>query len=177
VKPRPAEDGDRPKRPRMHASEVEVFDGVAGVTIGDTLLTLWRTPARPERIRRVTAWTEALIRDTPGRIAACQFILSTASPPNRAARAETLKGFRLVEPHARRLITVPVGGAIWHRLVRTIIRTGVVLWGRSKLIKVAGSENEAFSLLMDVATDRSPDRRELRAALASLHAALEPGEQ
>ena len=31
--------------------EVAIFDGVASVTLGDTLLTLWQAPARAARIR------------------------------------------------------------------------------------------------------------------------------
>jgi hypothetical protein len=166
VPPQPDNDG------ALRRGDVEVFDGVAGLTLGDTLLTLWQTPARPERIRQVTEWTEALIAETPGTIAACQFLLSTASPPNSAARAEALRGFRLVEPHARRLITVPLGDAVWHSIVRGIIRAGVAAWGRHKLIKVAASRAEAFDLLTEIATPRSPGRAELEAGLAALDAAL-----
>jgi sulfatase maturation enzyme AslB (radical SAM superfamily) len=45
---------------------VEVFDGIAGIALGDVLLTLWRTPARCERIRMVTTWTQQLMSETEG---------------------------------------------------------------------------------------------------------------
>lgn len=152
---------------------VEVFDGIAGVALGDVMLTLWRTPARRERIRMVTSWTERLIGETEGTIAACQFLLPTASPPDRAGRDETWRGLRVVEPRARRLITVPLGDQVWLGAVRTMIRAAVTVWGRSQLIKVASSETEAFTMLEQVASARSPTRTQLESGIEALRAALE----
>lgn len=152
---------------------VKVFDGVASVASGDVLLTLWRTPARCERIRVVTAWTEELLGATDGTIAAAQFLLPSASPPDGPARAEAMVGLRIVAPRARRLITVPLGDALWHDVVRTIIRGAVKVWGRSKLIKVASSSAQALDLIAEVATPRSPARGDLEVALTSLYRALD----
>lgn len=152
--------------------KVEVYDGIAGIALGDVLLTLWRTPARRERIRRVTHWTEQLMGNTEGSIAACQFLLPTASPPDSEGRSETWRGFRIVEPRARRLITVPLGDQMWRGAVRTIIRTAVAMWGRSQLIKIASSESEAFAMLEQVASTQTPARQQLEDGLESLRAAL-----
>ena len=152
---------------------VATYDGVAAVARGDVLITLWRTPARVARIRQVTRWTMALIADNAGgTIAACQFLLPTASPPDWAARAEARRGFREVEPHARRLITVPLGAATWRRLVRAIIRAGLRIFRKARLVKVAASGPEAFELLRQVATPRSPGVEQLQACLLDLYAAL-----
>lgn len=150
-----------------------MFDGVAGIMIGDTLLTLWRSPARRERIVQVHNWTECLINANAGKIAACQFLLSSASPPDGPARKEARQGFKAIAPNARRLVAVPLGNAAWRRLVYTVIRAAVALIGQSQLIKLAIDENEAFDLLESVATANSPNRRELRQGLLSLFAALE----
>lgn len=149
-----------------------MFDGVASVAAGDVLLTLWHAPARRERVRRVTEWTEELLVATTGSIAACQFLLPSASPPDGPARAEAVEGFRLVESKARRLITVPLGDAVWHDVVRTILRAAVKVWGRSDLIKIASSAGEAFELLAEVATPASPGRAELESAFESLRGSL-----
>ncbi len=151
---------------------MQVFDGVASIALGDVLLTLWRAPARQERIHQVTTWAEVLLRETPGSIAACQFLLPSASPPDGPGRAAARAGLSVVEPRARRLITVPLGDAVWQGVVRTIIRAAVVLSGRAALIKVAANERQAFNSLAQVATDRSPARHELEAGLASLFDAL-----
>ena len=152
---------------------MEVFDGVAGVAIGDTLLTLWKAPARCARIRQVAAWTDSLVRASPGGIAACQFLLPGAKPPDRKARAEARKGFDAVEASCRRLITVPLGSALWQSLVRAIIRVAVRVSGKSWLVKIAATEQEAFDLLLEVATPHSPQQEQLRAALDALYAALD----
>ena len=154
-------------------SDVQVFDGVASIATGDVLLTLWQAPARRERIRRVTEWTQALTARTPGTIAACQFLLPTAAPPDPAAVLEAKRGFHAVEQRSRRLITVPLGDALWHDVVRTIIRTGVRVFGRAQLIKVASSADDAFALLGEVSTVHSPGRAELEAALEALYRGLQ----
>lgn len=169
----PPEAEATPQLDTISMGAVELFEGVAGIAIGDVLLTMWKTAALPERVSRVTVWTEALLRETPGTIAACQFLLPTASPPKRKARAEAKKGFRIVAPRARRLITVPLGNKIWRRLVRGIIRAGLLLTRQSKLVKVASNEEHAFELLAQVATPFSPTKGQLEKGLAALYSALE----
>ncbi|MBI4952012.1 MAG: hypothetical protein HY908_08260 [Myxococcales bacterium] len=152
---------------------VSVFDGVASTTLGDVLLSLWRTPAELARIEHVMAVTEELLGRTPGSIVACQFLLATASPPGRAERSAVRAGLRIVLPRARRLITVPLGDATWHAVVRTLIRAALVLTRQAKIIKVAAGAPEAFDLVAEVATPRSPGRDALEATFAALHAALD----
>ncbi len=151
---------------------VKVYDGVAGITMGDVFLALWQSPARRERIRTVTGWTRSLMEETDGLIIACQFLLPCASPPDRAGRAEVRRGFRIVETRARRLITVPIGNAMWQGVVRSIIRAAIAVWGRSKLIKIAGSEDEAYGMIEQVGSDKTPNRQRLKAGLAALFQAL-----
>ncbi len=42
-------------------ADLQVFDGVAGVRLGDVLLTLWRTPARVKRVQQVQLWTRRFL--------------------------------------------------------------------------------------------------------------------
>jgi|GEM_PF-1017911 hypothetical protein len=164
------------KTPASHpcpTGTIRVFDGVAGIMIGDTLLTLWRSPARAERIAQVHRWTECLIEANAGKIVACQFLLSSASPPDGPGRKEARRGFKVVAPNARRLVAVPLGNAAWRRLVYTVIRAGVALMGQSRLIKLATNESDAFDHLDGVATPNSPNRLELHQALLSLFTALD----
>jgi hypothetical protein len=151
---------------------VDVFAGVASVVRGDTFLSLWREPARCDRIRHVRERAEALVGRHPGTIVACQFLLSTAAPPDRAGRAEARAGLNVVAPRARRLITVPLGDAVWHAVVRGIIRTALLVSGKSRLIKVAASAREAFDLLGEVSSPESPGRSELESSFDALYGAL-----
>ena len=151
---------------------VEVADGVACVSVGDVLLGLWKEPAHPARIRQFTQWAEVFLRDQPGDIAACQFLLSSASPPTPEGFDAIRAGMKLVQPRARRLVVVPVGDSIWLGVVRSIIRLGTQLTRTSKLIKVAADKPEAFDLLGGAGTPRSPTRGELATAVERLYAAL-----
>lgn len=152
--------------------EIEVFDGVAAIAMGDTLLTLWQAPARSARIRRVTELTAALLERTSGTIVACQFLLPTASPPRLRERADISAGLDVVLPRARRLVTTPLGDAAWQSVVRAVMRAGIAIIGKAKLVKVASDPASAFDLLGQVASDASPDRASLERALDALHGAL-----
>ena len=152
---------------------VEVFDGVASVALGDTLLTLWQRPARSERIRHVTSVAARLLERTPGSIVACQFLLPSAAPPRLQERADIRAGIDLVLPRARRLVTTPLGDAAWHAVVRGVMRAGLVILGQSKLVKVASGPSDAFALLSEVSSPATPDRAALDAAFEALHRALE----
>ncbi|TAK20945.1 MAG: hypothetical protein EPO40_30995 [Myxococcaceae bacterium] len=151
---------------------VQVFDGVASVAVGDTLLTLWQAPARAARIRHVTEVASALVRRREGSIAACQFLLPSASPPRLQERSEISAGLDVVMPRARRLVTTPLGDAAWQAVVRSVMRAGLFLIGQSTLVKVAASPAEAFELLGQVSTEESPGHRELEGALSALYDAL-----
>lgn len=152
---------------------VEVFDGVASVALGDTLLTLWQRPARGERIRHVTSVASRLLEGTPESIVACQFLLPSAGPPRLQERADIRAGLDLVLPRARRLVTTPLGDATWHAVVRGVMRAGLAILGQSKLVKVAAGPAEAFALLGEVSSPATPDRATLDAAFEALHRALD----
>ncbi len=156
----------------MTTIPVRVFDGVAFLATGDLLLTLWQSPARVERIRTVTRWTEDAFSASSGTIAGCQFLLPSASPPNREAYADAKIGLKLVESRARRLITVPLGDAAWQGIVRSIIRAVVSITGRARVIKVASTERQAFDWLAEVATPNTPGGADLETAVDSLYAGL-----
>jgi len=160
----------------MHGDgAVEVFDGVASITLGDTLVTLWQTPARTERIRHVTEVASRLVGRTSGSIMACQFLLPSASPPRMQERAAIKAGMDVILPNARRLVTIPLGDAAWQSVVRGVMKAGLFLLGQSALVKVASSPSEAFDMLGQVATAASPDRAALEQALADLRAGLVAG--
>jgi hypothetical protein len=152
---------------------VQTHDGVASVTLGDTLLTLWQRPARTARIEHVTAVAADLLARTPGTIVACQFLLPSAGPPRLQERAAIQAGMDLVLPRARRLVTTPLGDAAWLAVVRGVMRVGVTLLGQARVVKVAATPTEAFALLGDAAGADTPDLAALDAAFAALRSALD----
>jgi hypothetical protein len=154
---------------------VSVFDGVAAWSKGDILLTLWEKPARVERVRQVGVWAEALADGLEGDFAAAQFLLPSAKPPDGPARAEAKRTLDKIGPRARVLATVPLGGGLWQRVVRTIIRAAVLITGWSKVVKVPASHADALRLLASVATERTPPLNELEAGIDALQSALGAG--
>lgn len=151
---------------------VTVRDGVAAVTVGDALITLWQRPARVARIEHVTAVAAELLAKTPGTIVACQFLLPSAGPPRLQERAAIQAGLDVVLPRARRLVTTPLGDATWHAVVRGVMRAGVALLGQARVVKVASTPDESFALLAAVASPETPDVAAMAAAYAALREAL-----
>lgn len=154
-------------------SKVEVFDGVAAVTLGDVLLLLWQSPARRERIVRATAWIDAVMAANPDSIVICQLLLSSASPPDREGRTVAKRAALRFAPRIRRAVMVPLGDSIWQGVVRAILRAAVLIAGHASQLKVVPSERAAIDSLMQVASTRSGSRQQLEAAVEALHAALE----
>lgn len=161
-----------PGEARGSCMEVQRYDGVASVAVGDALLTLWQRPARVARIEHVTRVAAGLLERRPGSIVACQFLLPSAGPPGLGERAAIAAGLDLVLPRARRLVTTPLGDAAWHALVRGVMRAGVALLGQARVVKVAATPDEAFGLLGDVASESTPDPAALAAAFEALRSAL-----
>lgn len=153
---------------------VLVHDGVASVTLGDVLLTLWSEPARDARIRHVTRVASELIARTEGSIMAAQFLLARAGPPRLGERAAIQEGIDVVLPRARRLVTTPLGDAAWHAVVRGVMRAGVALLGQAKVVKVASSPAETFALLAASSSALTPPVEALTSGFEALRASLAP---
>jgi hypothetical protein len=151
---------------------VDVFDGVATICAGDTLLALWSTPARAARIRHVSARTVELIARHPGGIAAAQLLLPSASPPGLSEVSAVREALRVILPSARRLVTVPLGDARWQSIVRGVMRAGLTLLGQSQRVKVAATPEEALALLGEASSEATPSRAALTASVAALFTAL-----
>jgi hypothetical protein len=164
-----------PEDPPASPAEVDVFDGVATVCAGDTLLALWSTPARDARIRYVGARAVELIAQHPGGITAAQLLLPRASPPGLSEVSAVRDAMRVILPSARQLVAVPLGDARWQSVVRGVMRAGLTLLGQSQRVKVAATPEEALALLVEAGSDATPSRAALAASFAALFAAL--GEQ
>lgn len=151
---------------------VLVHDGVASITLGDALLTLWTEPARDARIRHVTLVATELLARTEGTIVAAQFLMPSAGPPRPRERTAIQEGIDAVFPRARRLVTTPLGDAAWQAVVRGVMRVGVTLLGQAKVVKVASNAAETFALIRGSASEVTPPVEALAAGFDALRAAL-----
>lgn len=152
---------------------VEVFDGVAAIVHGDTIVVLWKAAARVPRSRWFFDLAHGLVASRPAGVLCLQIILESASPPDGPTRALNAKEIRRLEPSLRRVVTVPVGGGLWASLIRTIMRSMFVVTGKGGLQIVTSTEAEGLDRLLEMAGPETPSRAELLAHVKALYAALD----
>jgi hypothetical protein len=136
---------------------VETFDGVAIAECGDVLLVVWKSDATLARYD----WFEPRVFAMAERhesIAICQFILSSSRPPDAALRARLRATLVRLGPRMRRLVSVPIGDAIWLTLVRGIMRGMAILSGQSGAVFVAANVESALDRIAQVRTADTPSR-------------------
>lgn len=147
---------------------VEVKDGVALCIIGDTLISLWKEPATVERCRSVSAELRSHAKKFSDGFIWFHVILSSSSPPDRAARAEISASMKEVRSNLRKLVVVPLGDTVWHSVVRAIVRTMALLTGMSAQQVVSSTASQGLSEVSRIATAATPPSAELAGALRAL---------
>ena len=157
----------------IRTGDVRVFDGVAAVTIGDTIVILWEAAVTIERAERLFDWIDQSVRGAPEGLIMCQLILASSTPPDARARAMLNVRLARLGTKLRRAVVVPLGNAIWQSVVRAIVRTLVMLTRQSAILKIAANESEAFELVAQAAGIRTPKGPEFAASVAALHRALD----
>jgi hypothetical protein len=140
--------------------------------VGDTVLAVWRDPARLSRGRFVFDKVRECIARNPQGILVCQIVLRTSTPPDAPARAEIGQTVRELQANMRRVVTLPVGDAMWMSLVRTMMRGMFMLSGQSKRHLVAGDVGEAVAQLQEVRGPQTPDRGQMLDVVAQLYGLL-----
>jgi hypothetical protein len=151
-----------------------VGDGVACVARGDVLLSLWVAPASQPRWRDVVfAQLSRLVERQPAGVVVVQVILSSSSPPDMRTRAAVQGDLRSLGPRLRGVITLPVGDSLWQGLVRTLVRTMLLLSGHAKTFFVTGSLPQTWQRVQQLAGEATPTTGELRDALDQLCQALD----
>lgn len=145
------------------------IDGIYSRECGDVCFAVWTKAATAARMRALSD-DLAAVAARHGSIVVCQFIHSSSKPPDAGGRAEGLKLLKLNEPAMRRLITVPMGDAIWVGIVRSIMRGFFVLLRRSDLLVIAHDQGSAIARILEVKSARTPPAAVLAETLAELFA-------
>ncbi len=154
-------------------SDVEVFDGIAQISVGDVFLVAWRSGATAARIDWVHERVRRHLARNADDMVSAQFLLSSATPPGLGEVGSVRAGLRTVLPRARRLVVVPLGDAAWVSVVRGVMRAGLALPGQSELIKVAPSAAAAMKLLGDARSPVTPPSEALQLHLRALLGAVD----
>lgn len=151
----------------------ETFDGVGTITHGDVFIMLWRDGTRQDQTRWVFERVEAHAAKHPSGTLVFQLILPTSSLPDGSTRADNQKRLKVLSPQLRRIVTVPLGDAIWLSLVRTTMRGIAMVSGCGKTQLVADDEASGLDALLQAAGRDTPPRHELAHRIDDLYRALD----
>ena len=143
-------------------TQAKTFDGVGFLALGDTVLIVWQAAARVERNRWLFDNVDATLAENPGGIIILQHVLQSSNPPDKPARAENDARVRKLGANLRRLVTVPVGDALWGALVRAVMRALMLVTSSSKALFVASSEEHGVDVALISASRQPADARPRR---------------
>src|SRR5687768_13251249 len=152
--------------------EVKTFDGVGFINRGDTIVVVYRAPARLHRSRWLYFLADKAAKENPDGIVALMVILPTADPPDAPTRAENTTRMRKLSPSLRRFVTVALGDDLRVTVVRTVMRALAVLQGKSKVHFVSDTLEDGVALLREAAGPKTPVATQLLQDVEALYQAL-----
>jgi hypothetical protein len=151
---------------------VQTNDGVALVVRGDTVSIVYQEPARLDRSKWVYDRIDDAAASNSDSVMAFLVILPTSHPPDGPTRAENTARLRKLGPTLRRLVTVPIGDALWVNVVRTIMRGMAIVQGNLRVQVVADTIDEGIRSLLEAAGPRTPTRAQMENDLRAMYEAL-----
>jgi hypothetical protein len=154
----------------VEPSGVIAGDGLAAVAVGNVLLTLWRSSASFERWRGfVMPQLDGIVAAHPEGIVLVQLILPSSGPPDATTRAALQADLRRLGPQLRRVVTVAIGDSFRQKIVRTIVRTMLLVGGLSKQQRVCATIGEALDAVLADVAPGSLSVGDLNAAVDALY--------
>jgi hypothetical protein len=154
-------------------STIEANDGVAFTADGDLVISLWRNPARVHRTRWFFDLVDEAAARNPGGLVILLLILPSASPPDAPTRAENDARLRKLGGAIRRVVTVPTGDALFHSVVRAVMRAMFLIQGKSGLQMVESSPREGIDRILEAASVATPSRAKIERNVRALYQVLE----
>jgi hypothetical protein len=155
---------------------IRAKDGVALVALGDVVVILWQASARIHRARWLYDNLDEIIASKQRQLICLQVILSSASPPDSATRAENSRRLKTFVPWLRRLVTVPIGDSFWISIVRSVMRMLTLSITHPGTQMICDTLEEGIDRVREVATPLTPSAEELQATVLALADALGVGE-
>jgi len=157
--------------------QLQIGEGLASFTSGDTLVVLWKKGASPERWAWWMAQMQALAaRSSADGVVGLMLITADSSPPDAKVRKRAQTDFRELKDKLRKFVVVPLGSSVWQSVVRTIVRGTLLLSGLSDRQKVASTISDGIDQLRAVAGATTPSREEINAAIDAMAKGLDLGE-
>ncbi|HKY37777.1 MAG TPA: hypothetical protein VJN18_17665 [Polyangiaceae bacterium] len=151
---------------------ITVIDGTAFTWNGDVLISTHVAPASFQRWKAHSAELRQLAARNVHGVVYLTLIFPTSDPPDTTLRAMMQADFRSLGDRLRKLIAVPIGGGIWLALVRTIVRSTLLLSGQSRLQVVESSIERGLDRVLEAASPDTPPRLVLQADIEQVFRAL-----
>lgn len=152
----------------MENAKLDVPAGLAAWILGDTLIVIWKEPLNQARWDWFPAQLAALGTKTPHGALSLFVITETSLPPDGPLRKRMQTDFHDLGPKLRKLVAVPVGNSIWLSIVRTIVRTTLLLSGEAKRQVVVPTLDQGIAEIRTAAEAATPSRAMLRGAVDRL---------
>jgi len=146
-------------------------DGLVIARSGDVVFAVWKLPATRERFELFERMLEATGREHASFVV-CQLILASSAPPNAKLRAHMHAVMRAYEGRLRRVVSVPLGDALWIAVVRVVMRGMALFSGLSATSTTAGSAAEGLDQILAAASEATPPREVLVDAVRAACVAL-----
>jgi serine/threonine protein kinase len=140
-----------------HGGFVRSLDGVAAIVRGDTMVMLWREPARIHRSRWVFDIADRLSERTGHSFLALMILLPTADPPDEETRRENALRMRVLAPAVRSWVNVVVGDEVKQLLARAVLRVMGRFYLRTPETAVTSSLAQGIARLRAHASPETPE--------------------
>ena len=153
-------------------SAVLAGDGIACIEVGDVLVTMWKLPARVDRVRWLVARLDALMARHPGDVLHLMLILPTSDPPDGPAREFWQEHLRARSDKLRKFVVVALGDSLRMNIVRAMGRSILFLSGQGQRLVLVSTAPDGMKTVRSLASAVTPAQPELEAAIAQLTDAL-----
>jgi hypothetical protein len=147
-----------------------VGDGLACVMVGDTVVTLWRDPAAGERVKWLNDRLNEHAATAPGDILHLMLILSSSTPPGAEGRKLFQQQVTDLDnaKKLRHLIAAALGDQFWINIVRTVGRMILFMAGKSHLLTLVSSVDEALAVMDKHRKPTTPEKAAITEAILAL---------
>lgn len=151
--------------------EVRMFSGLAAAMLTDTVVSIWTTPATPER----WAWLSARIKEALAQhdqgILLLTLILQSATPPDHDVRARMHADFTRFGSKLRKFVAVALGESSWMSVVGSVVN-GLPTFNGQPPTVVRSVDQGIGTLVAESQRELTPSATELHAGVAELSGLL-----
>jgi hypothetical protein len=164
----------RPATPisaRTNSSGVASYDGLATIVRGDTIVILWKAPARTLRARWLFDRVDKLAAQHPEGFMTLMIILPSSAPPDGQTVKESRARLAKLDPAMRKTVISVVGDSVWQSVARGVLR--ILMPAMRSRLAFAKDNDDAIARLVKSGTKHTPTAAELAEDVRALYEELD----